>query len=142
MIRNPRFSVHGGIDCEVEHPTLGWIPYYATADDTEPFGVQVFTEAFEMGPAPHIPDDPAVILARQRAAMQCTRRQARLALGEASCAIIDAAAEKTDLPWAMRDAIKSTSEWYRTAPEIDELAWLLGLSPEDVDALFITAMAL
>ena len=71
-----------------------------------------------------------------------TRRQGRLALGEAACAIIDAAAENPALPWAMRDAIKSATVWDRTSPEIDELAWLLGLDGPQIDALFIKAMAI
>lgn len=74
--------------------------------------------------------------------LSCSRRQARLALGEAACAVIDAAADNTELPWAMRDAIKSATVWDRTSPEIDELAWLLGLSPGEIDSLFIKAMSL
>jgi hypothetical protein len=74
--------------------------------------------------------------------MVCTRRQGRLALGEAACAIIDAAADDPALPWAMRDAIKSATVWERTSPEIDELAWLLNLTPAEIDALFAKAMAI
>ena len=71
-----------------------------------------------------------------------SRRQARLALGEARCAILDAAADNVALPWAMREAIKSATEWHRNAPEIDELAWLLGLSAAEIDDLFRLAATL
>lgn len=71
-----------------------------------------------------------------------TRRQARLALGEARCAVLDAAADNPALPWAMRDAIKSAHEWHRSAPEIDELAWLLDLTPPEIDGLFRVATTL
>lgn len=76
------------------------------------------------------------------APLVCTKRQARLALGEAACAILDAAADDPALPWAMRDAIKSATVWERTSPEIDELAWLLDLTPAEIDALFAKAMAI
>ena len=74
--------------------------------------------------------------------MICTRRQARLALGESACTALDAASENPDIPWAMRDAIKSATEWHRDAPEIDELAWLLGLDGPQIDVLFARAMAI
>lgn len=71
-----------------------------------------------------------------------SRRQARLALGESRCAALDAAADNPALPWPMRDAIKSAHEWHRNAPEIDELAWLLGLTATDIDELFRIAATL
>lgn len=68
-----------------------------------------------------------------------TRRQARLVLGETACAAIDALAADPEIPWAMRESIQSATVWYRTAPEIDELAWVLGLEAEQIDALFRAA---
>ena len=85
---------------------------------------------------------PAAILAAERAAMIVSRRQARLALGEARCAALDAAADNPALPWPMHDAIKSAHEWHRNAPEIDELAWLLDLTPPEIDDLFRLAETL
>ena len=87
-------------------------------------------------------NDPARVLNHRRAHMVVSRRQARLALGEEMSAVLDAASEDISVPWPMRDAIKSSHEWHRTAPEVDELAWLLGLSGEDIDQLFTAAMAL
>jgi hypothetical protein len=74
--------------------------------------------------------------------MKASRRQVRLALGEAGCAAMDAAANDQELPWAMREQIRSSHEWHRSAPEIDEFAWLLGLDADAVDALFAKAMSL
>ncbi len=84
----------------------------------------------------------AGILAAERLGMIVSRRQARLALGEAGCASLDAAADNPALPWPMRDAIKSAHEWHRNAPEIDELAWLLDLTPPEIDDLFRLAETL
>jgi hypothetical protein len=77
-----------------------------------------------------------------RAQMVATRRQIRLALGEAGCNAMDDAANDPALPWSMREQMKSAHEWHRSAPEIDEFAWLMGMTPDDVDALFAVAMTL
>lgn len=87
-------------------------------------------------------ETPETRLASLRATMTATRLQARLALGPDACAILDAAAVDPLIPWAMREAIKSATVWHRTEPEIDELAWLLDLSPDEIDNLFTRAMAL
>ena len=42
--RNPIYNRDGSIDCEVEHPTYGWIPYTARADDVEPSGVAQYNQ--------------------------------------------------------------------------------------------------
>lgn len=40
--RNAQYNVLGTIDCEIEHPNFGWIPFTASPDDVEPLGVEVF----------------------------------------------------------------------------------------------------
>jgi hypothetical protein len=32
--RNPQLLANGGIDCEIEHPVHGWIPFTCNVDDT------------------------------------------------------------------------------------------------------------
>jgi len=76
-----------------------------------------------------------------RAQMVASRRQIRLALGEAGCAAMDAATNDLTYPWAIREQIKSAHEWHRTAQEIDEFGWIMGLSDDAIDALFVQAMA-
>lgn len=71
-----------------------------------------------------------------------TRRQARIALGPEICAMLDEYAANPENPWPLRVAILDTSEWYRGAPEIDELAWLVGMDAEAIDALFTRAALL
>lgn len=49
------------IDCEIEHPQFGWIPFTAMPNDVETLGVQVFNAciAGEAGPiAPYAPPPP------------------------------------------------------------------------------------
>ena len=43
-------------------------------------------------------------------------------------------------PWAMRETILHANEWRRTSQTIDEMAWLLGFTPEQMDSLFEAAM--
>ncbi|MDW4550890.1 DUF4376 domain-containing protein [Defluviimonas sp. D31] len=58
QIRNPAFNATGGIDCEVEHPEFGWIPYTARADDPAPSGWVIHAAALAMDPAPYVAPPP------------------------------------------------------------------------------------
>jgi len=74
--------------------------------------------------------------------LKCSHLQGRITLGEATCNALDALAEDPETPWAMREAIKNAVEWQRTSPTMDELGWLLGYTPEQMDTLFLQAMAI
>ncbi|GHE72327.1 hypothetical protein GCM10019059_34990 [Camelimonas fluminis] len=58
IVRNPAYNAVGGIDCEINHPTLGWIPFSASADDPEVHGRAIHATAQAMGPAPYVPPPP------------------------------------------------------------------------------------
>lgn len=62
-IRNPTYNHLGTIDCEIEHPRYGWIPFTASPDDVEARGREAHAAilAGDFGPvadyvAPVIPD--------------------------------------------------------------------------------------
>lgn len=78
--RNPSCNAFGSIDCEIEHPQFGWIPFTASSDDIEPHGRELF-EALKDIAAPHVPPppDPAAELAALREAISAERDR-RLAL--------------------------------------------------------------
>lgn len=44
QIRNPIYSApdNSTIDCEIEHPVYGWIPFTANPNDVEPLGKEVY----------------------------------------------------------------------------------------------------
>lgn len=42
QIRNARYNRFLTIDCEIEHPDYGWIPFTASPDDTEPHSREIF----------------------------------------------------------------------------------------------------
>ena len=45
--RNPVYNRHGTIDCEVNHPRLGWIAFTASPDDPEESGRDIYAAAVE-----------------------------------------------------------------------------------------------
>lgn len=44
-LRNAQYNALGTIDCEIEHPVYGWIPFTADPSDVEPIGAEVFSAA-------------------------------------------------------------------------------------------------
>ena len=82
----------------------------------------------------------AADLAARRELMVCSPLQGRLTAGPEICAMLDATASNPATPWAMREAIQNAREWRRTSQTIDEMAWLLGFTPEQMDSLFEAAM--
>lgn len=43
-IRNAIYNAFGTIDCEINHPKLGWIPFTASPDDSEEIGREVHAQ--------------------------------------------------------------------------------------------------
>ena len=43
-VRNPKRNENGTIDCEINHPLYGWIPFTASPDDVEQHGRDIFAE--------------------------------------------------------------------------------------------------
>lgn len=63
-IRNPTYNAFGTIDCEINHPKLGWIPFTASPDDVEEFGREIHArilsgEAGQITPYVEPPPQPA-----------------------------------------------------------------------------------
>jgi len=66
--RNPIFTESGWIDCEIEHPQYGWIPFTASPDDVEPLGRELFSK-LKGSAAPYVapPVDLEALAAQARA---------------------------------------------------------------------------
>ena len=58
--RNPVFNALGTIDCEVNHPVYGWIPFTAGPDD--PASEDIY-EAAAVTAGPYVPPPPAALTA-------------------------------------------------------------------------------
>jgi len=64
--QNPTYNVDGSIDCEIEHPDFGWIPFTATENDPEEHGRDLFAAITDAGGiAPYVPPEPDPITADQ-----------------------------------------------------------------------------
>ena len=137
-IRNAQFNAAGTIDCEIDHPRHGWIPFTADPNDVEPLGAHVF-EAVKDNAAPYVPPPeptPEEILAAERAAMICTPAQMRLALHRMDLlqqvqAIADGDPEAS-IVWEYATQI------VRTSPLIEALG--TDFTPEQIDDIFRAAM--
>ena len=58
-IRNAAYNAYGTIDCELEHPVFGWIPFTASPDDVEVHGREIYAVLLSSGSvAPYIPPAP------------------------------------------------------------------------------------
>ena len=69
-IRNAAFNRFGTIDCEIEHPKFGWIPFTASPDDPEKLGKDIHAVAIKGTVTPYVAPQvlaviPASVSARQ-----------------------------------------------------------------------------
>ena len=67
--RNPGYNVHGSIDCEINHPAFGWIPFTASVADPDPSTAHIYAAIMESEEpiAPYAP--PAVSLEDAKSAL-------------------------------------------------------------------------
>ena len=62
-VRNAAYNQYGTIDCEINHPVFGWIPFTASPDDVEAHGAAIYAELTASGSvAAYVPvDEPAPV---------------------------------------------------------------------------------
>ncbi|MBQ2263272.1 MAG: hypothetical protein II336_18160 [Loktanella sp.] len=67
--RNATYNHLGTINCEIDHPKFGWIPFTASPDDVEALGRDIFATA-QADAAPYVAPviDPAEAIAAQKEA--------------------------------------------------------------------------
>lgn len=53
-IRNPTLAQDGRIDCEINHPVYGWIPFTADPNDVEQHGRDIHKTALAMSPSAYV----------------------------------------------------------------------------------------
>lgn len=93
---------------------------------------------------------PAEALAAERAAMKCSRKQGKLAIGptlwastEALLADMEADPDVADATvWALKVAVYDAMEWQRLDADMAALIWALNLTDTQADDLFRLAMTL
>lgn len=74
--RNPVYTENGCIDCEIDHPELGWLPFTADPNDVEEHGRQLFSKIIKDGgvteyvpPPPPTEEEVAEVVRRERDAL-------------------------------------------------------------------------
>ena len=66
-VRGQKWNATGGIDCEINHPVYGWIPFTARDDDPEAHGREIFAALVDDGNvAAYEPPSEAEVAARWR----------------------------------------------------------------------------
>lgn len=134
MIRNPVFTADGRIDCEINHPVYGWIPFTADPSDVAAHGRAIFAMASEMNPAAYVEPEPQNIVPQE-----VSRFQARAALLQTGLLeTADLAVAASGDPF-LQLAWKEATTFPRTSPGIAALAPALGLTDDDLDDLFRAA---
>lgn len=140
--RNAVFTASGRIDVEILHAALGWIPFRLDPEDAgAEFDVAALDAVIRASGnvAPYTAPDPAELLAAARALMRCSRFQARAALHAAGLlrqveAAVAVADPMVQIAWA------DATEFNRNSPTIAALQFAVGLTDEQVDDLFRSAM--
>jgi hypothetical protein len=154
QVRNPVFTADGRIDCEVEHPQFGWIPFTASADDVEQHGRDAYAAALALGPEAYVappppePEPPMVpqsitfaqLLIGLVAEEWITQAEGTAWLAGTPPAAVSALIAQ--LPTgeqfpALARALRP-SEVLRNDPLVTAMAAFEGKTPEEVDTFFTT----
>jgi len=143
-IRNPQYNEFRTIDCEIEHPAYGWIPFTASPDDVEEHGRAIYAAALAMGPADYIaPPAPTYEerLAAARASASLTRREFFLGLDamgmyDTVMGILD----DQEVPRAVQIELETATSFERMWPTLVQMAAAIGVTDAQLDHLFGVAV--
>lgn len=132
-LRNAVLLPDGRINCEIEHPVYGWIPFTADAADPEQHGRDIHAAALATNPPPAPP--APVVEVTDPVPQVVSRFQARAALHlagllEAAEAAVASAGPMAQIAWA------DAQEFRRDSPTIAALAASIGLTEAQIDDLF------
>lgn len=162
-IRNPIFTADNRIDCEIDHPVYGWIPFTADRNDVEQHGRDIYEVALSMVPDAYVQPTDADVAEAEAERMQYERASmslsfAQLLIGLVSEGWITAAdgrawRDRVALPAQVQAVIASLpdeqqfaaetralapSEVLRNDPLVSALSAVAGKSSADLDAFFRT----
>lgn len=143
QVKNVKYNQLGTIDCEIEHPSHGWIPFTASPDDVETLGKEIYNKAIsgEYGEIAEYVAPPVQVLIPSFVTM----RQARLALLQQGL-LSQVQTAIDSLPSPQKEAAQIewdySSEVHRDKPFVQLLGAALGLSNEELDDLFVLASTL
>ena len=153
--RNPQWSVNNFIDCEINHPKFGWIPFTADPNDTGTFFdvAELYDEMKEDStilpyvPLPPEPPEVPAQITRRQCAMQMfvtemiTGNEAivmtQSGIPPAAVQVYIDTLPEQDRTMAIMDF--AATNYFRDNPLIDALMLANGMTKEEVDQFFIEA---
>lgn len=91
-VRNAVYLANNWIDCEIEHPKLGWIPYTAEANSSDAFMRVIYRKAEKLSPAPYVAPPPS----REQQIAECQWLRMRAYRAEADPLYFEAEAGEID----------------------------------------------
>lgn len=135
--RNARYNAFGTIDCEIEHPVHGWIPFTASPDDIEEMGRAVYALVSAGDVAPYVPPpEPEPVIPDR-----VTARQFKLALLAAGL-LHSVESWINSQSQAVQIAYANSGTFVRSEPMMKAGFAALGFTEEQIDALFASASAI
>ena len=137
-IRNPVRNAHGGIDCEINHPEFGWIPFTASPDDDIQFGREMFARLSRDTVADYVPPPPPGPSAYRLSRWQFHAMLEIMGIRGAVYAAIEAIPDATSRAVA-RAKLTQASYFDRSDPLIALLAPSVGLTDAQIDAAWMQA---
>ena len=136
--RNPQYNHFGTVDCEIEHPTYGWMPFTASSDDPEEHGRELYARILQEGniaPAPYRAPDADLQEWRAYFAVSAFQAQAALTIAGYMDEIEKILKDPMTDPFIVL-AWNKAQIFERVSPNIIDLAQLLGITDEQLDDLF------
>jgi hypothetical protein len=153
--RNPQWSVNNFIDCEINHPKFGWIPFTADRNDTGTFfDVAELYDEMKEDPSilPYVPlppEVPAQITRRQCAMMMLSQNmitgQEAISMTQSGIPPANVQAYFDAMPEPQRTMAIidfAAINYFRDNPLLADLMIANGMTEQQVDQFFIDAASL
>lgn len=138
--RNPSYLEDGRIDCEIDHPIHGWIPFTASIDDPDPSGRRIFMSIVQSGEASEFVPPPPKTHDELMSAWRLVAHCEMLSLQDHLIDIglfdqAEVASQNVDPKWRIRWEARGGVVVGRAHPLLDQFAGMIDLTPEQVDAM-------
>ena len=135
-IRKATFNRFGTIDCEIEHPKHGWIPFTASPDDPEKLGKDIHAAAIAGTVKPYIAPQAVTVIPESVSARQF---KLQLEIQGLTLSVETWVAAQSKL---VRIAYANSGRFDRNEPMLQAGFAALGFSQAQLDAFYTAAAAL
>lgn len=135
-IRNAAFNRFGTIDCEIEHPKFGWVPFTASPDDPEELGRDIHAVAIAGTVAPYIAPQPVPVIPSTVSARQF---KLQLEIQGLTLSVETWVAAQSKL---IRIAYANSGRFDRNEPMLQAGFAALGFSQAQLESFYTAAAAL